>query len=61
MDTTDDVVYSWKEYTANGDRASSPVASIDVDEIAIGGLRAPDSWEGSYSCCTTTLCAGCTT
>ena len=59
MDTTDEVVRSWKEYTATGVRESSPVASIDLEDTAFGGLRAV-SWEGSYSCCTTTLCADCT-
>lgn len=59
MEMGDEVVRSWKEYTVTGVREDSPVESINVEEAAFGGLLA-ESWEGSYSCCTTTLCAGCT-
>lgn len=57
MDST--VVRSWKEYTDTADRDTSPVRSIDIAELAHGGMISL-SWEDSYSCCGSTLCAGCT-
>jgi hypothetical protein len=59
MEAMDDVVYSWKEYTTTGAHETSPVSSIDIEETTFGGLKAA-SWEGSFSCCTTTLCSDCT-
>lgn len=59
MELDDADVYSWKEYTVTGVKQSSPVESIDLEYAAFGGMR-PESWQGSFSCCTTTLCSDCT-
>ncbi|MEW1864594.1 hypothetical protein OG896_02550 [Streptomyces sp. NBC_00669] len=58
MDLANDVVRSWKEYTPTGTPDSSPVSSIDIADVAHGGMIA-QSWQWSFSCCDTTLCSDC--
>jgi hypothetical protein len=51
-------VRAWKAYTVTAS-GTGPVQAIDIEDVVNAG-RVVASWEGSFSCCDTTLCSDCT-
>lgn len=58
MTMNDATVRAWKAYAPTAGPVSGPVLAIDVEDVARGGVIG--SWAGTFSCCDTTICAGCT-
>ncbi|WP_202231812.1 hypothetical protein [Actinacidiphila reveromycinica] len=54
-----DIVRAWKAYAEPGVAVSGPLEALDVRDVVKGG-GVIGSWEGTFSCCDTTICAGCT-
>lgn len=59
MPMEDTLVRSWKEYAPTGTYTAGPVRSVDLDDLTRAEMVV-SSWQWSFSCCDTTLCAGCT-
>ncbi|BBA95249.1 hypothetical protein RVR_37 [Actinacidiphila reveromycinica] len=53
-----DIVRAWKAYAEPGVAGGGPLQALDVQDVVQGGSVVA-SWQGSFSCCDTTLCSDC--